>query len=101
MLVSFHLPKTSVVQENTATSGTKLEELAGVQGRHKRRLTDPGLQLPPILNQSASCHVINVRLSGVSKTLYTALKQAVSDFEKVYGKMMQLVSSYNVCKLLD
>lgn len=79
MLVSFHLPKPR----------TKLEELA-TYGHHKRRLTDPGLQVPSMFNQPA--HVINVRLEDVSKGLYNALKQNVSDFEKVYGKMMELVT---------
>jgi hypothetical protein len=67
--------------------------------RQRRRFTDPGLQFlshnqpQSLINRSKSdCHVLNIRLSGISKDLYIALKQTVSDFENVYRKMIELVS---------
>ena len=36
--------------------------------------------------------VVNMRLSGVSRRLFLAIKQTVSEFENVCEKMVQLVS---------
>ncbi|KAI8076508.1 uncharacterized protein B0P05DRAFT_588159 [Gilbertella persicaria] len=72
--VSFHLPIT-----------------CSHRVRQKRRFTDPGLQLPSFFSAPSTLDpIVNLLLSGISSGLFMALKQHVSDFESVYGKMMEL-----------
>ncbi|KAI9495482.1 hypothetical protein BDB00DRAFT_235179 [Zychaea mexicana] len=96
---------------------TKLEEFAAVCSSANRmhprcRSTDPGTgdsssshvmaattllsaaaaaPLPPMPFDDPRCKVVNMRISGVSRRLFVAIKQTVSDFETVCERMVQLM----------
>lgn len=114
-MFSYHLPQCTIESTSSlihassllhsmcscrsSTYPSKLEEFATVCSDHlastttnnhntflrsQRRFTDPCIQ-------SESCHVLNMRMTGVSKDLYDAMKQVVSNFESVCQRMMDLV----------
>ncbi|KAI9475388.1 MAG: hypothetical protein EXX96DRAFT_539989 [Benjaminiella poitrasii] len=105
-IISFHLPNkasdayTSKLDEFASVCATNLPVI-----RQRRRFTDPGLQVNSFFNSIKSSssqsttadnnHVASIRLSGVSKVLYIALKETVSNFETMYAKMAELIKSHH------
>ncbi|KAG0165720.1 hypothetical protein DFQ28_008130 [Apophysomyces sp. BC1034] len=96
-----HLSETLNVTEEGLYK-TKLEEFAAVCSSSyrltthaqtytpQRRLTDPGR--PCLFEQlNPECHVVNIQMTGVSRELYQAIKQAVSGFEVTCQNMMELM----------
>ncbi|KAG0167370.1 hypothetical protein DFQ30_006127, partial [Apophysomyces sp. BC1015] len=78
---SYHLAPTSPTSPTSPTYRTYPQ----------RRFTDPGLLKAPFQRSKTEHHVLNMRISDVSRDLYTAIKQVVSGFEIVYEKMMELM----------
>jgi hypothetical protein len=90
IIVSFHLPRggASAISDRSSRMDGFASSSNASQGRFpQRRFTDPAVST----RQASDCHVINLSLTGVSKSLYVGLKQTVSEFESAYGRMMELV----------
>lgn len=99
VLVSFHAsdPSTTATPVHPIDvkrpCTTKLDEFAAVCSNSsslpRRRSTDPGGSYD---ERAWQCQIVNMRMTGVSRELFLAIKQTVSGFEAVCGRMMQLVS---------
>ncbi|KAI8141151.1 hypothetical protein BJV82DRAFT_619451 [Fennellomyces sp. T-0311] len=94
ILFSFHVSDLHAEERRP----TKLEEFAAVCSSAnrmypRRRSTDPGTTIAtaPMPLDDPRCKVVNMRISGVSRRLFVAIKQTVSEFETVCEKMMQLM----------
>lgn len=83
VLCSFHADVDE--QKSTRPYATKLEEFAAVCSSAARRRSSTTETEDP------RSKVVNMRLSGVSRRLFLAIKQTVSEFENVCEKMVQLM----------
>lgn len=75
-------------QKSNRPYATKLEEFAAVCSSAARRRSSTAE------TEDTRSRVVNMRLSGVSRRLFLAIKQTVSEFENVCEKMVQLVSRW-------
>ncbi|KAI7880349.1 hypothetical protein K492DRAFT_177934 [Lichtheimia hyalospora FSU 10163] len=83
VLCSFHADIDE--QKSNRPYATKLEEFAAVCSSAARRRSSTAETEDP------RSKVVNMRLSGVSRRLFLAIKQTVSEFENVCEKMVQLM----------
>ncbi|CDH55576.1 predicted protein [Lichtheimia corymbifera JMRC:FSU:9682] len=83
VLCSFHADVDE--QKSNRPYATKLEEFAAVCSSAARRRSST------VETEDTRSRVVNMRLSGVSRRLFLAIKQTVSEFENVCEKMVQLM----------
>ncbi|KAI8879548.1 hypothetical protein K501DRAFT_335972 [Backusella circina FSU 941] len=90
IIVSFHLPRggvSGISDRSSSLDGFAISSNSTLGRFPQRRFTDPAVST----RQASDCHVINLSLTGVSKSLYVGLKHTVCEFESAYGKMMELM----------